>query len=306
MRVIETALDEDLSLFCRYLWQQRVRHRVFEERGMQVVELADPAHADTVRQAYEAFRSGRVQISEAEPAAGSPAAGSPDAGAGKGRSGLARALTRYPGLSLLIGLALLVFPFSLPMAEGRLTDLAAALAIIDPRLDPRLMAGAPVAPTLLQLLGELQVWRWFTPMLLHFSVLHLAFNCAVVIELGRRVESGSGALGFWVLVLAIGGLSNLGQYAFGGGPLFGGLSGVAYGLLGYLMVRHRLAPAVAAYQLPRGLIVGLLLFLVLFSTGVTEPFGLRIANAAHWGGMLSGALYGLSAGLLAGRGAPRA
>jgi len=300
MRVIETALDEDLSLFCRYLWQQRVRHRVFEERGMQVVELADPAQADTVRQAYEAFRSGRVQIREAEPAAG----------AGTRRSGLARALTRYPGLSVLIGLALLVFPFSLPMAEGRLTDLVAALAIIDPRLDPRLAAGAPVAPTLLELLGQLQVWRWFTPMLLHFSVLHLAFNCAVVIELGRRVESGSGALGFWVLVLAIGGLSNLGQYAFGGGPLFGGLSGVAYGLLGYLMVRHRLEPAVAAYQLPRGLIVGLLIFLVLFSTGVTEPFGLSIANAAHWGGLLSGALYGLSAGLLTrirgGRGAPRA
>ncbi len=301
MRVIETALDEDLSLFCRYLWQQRVRHRVFEERGMQVVELADPAQADTVRQAYEAFRSGRVQIREAGPAAGSPAAG-----AGKRPSALARALARYPGLSLLIGLALLVFPFSLPMAEGRLTDLVAALAIIDPRLDPRLVAGGPVAPSLLELLSELQVWRWFTPMLLHFSVLHLAFNCAVVIELGRRVESGAGALGFWVLVLAIGGLSNLGQYAFGGGPLFGGLSGVAYGLLGYLMVRHRLAPGVAAYQLPRGLIIGLLIFLVLFSTGVTEPFGLSIANAAHWGGLLSGALYGLLAGLLAGRGAPGA
>ena len=290
MRVIETALDEDLSLFCRYLWQQRVRHRVFEERGMQVVELADPAQADRVRQAYEAFRSGRVQIREVEPE--TVAAGE------KQRSGFTRALTRYPGLSLLIGLALVVFPFSLPLAEGRLTELAAVFSIIDPRV----VSGAAVTPTLLELLGELQVWRWFTPILLHFSVLHLAFNCAVVIELGRRVESVSGALGFWILVLAIGGLSNLGQYAFGGGPLFGGLSGVGYGLLGYLMVRNRLAPEVGAFQLPRGLSLGLLIFLVLFSTGVTEPFGLSIANAAHWGGLLTGAL----AGLIAGRGAPRA
>jgi GlpG protein len=205
---------------------------------------------------------------------------------------LLRALSRYPGLSLLIGLALVVFPFSLPVAAGQLTAVAAALSIVDPRL----YSSAAALPNLPELMGELQVWRWFTPILLHFSVLHLAFNCVVVIELGRRVESASGTRGFCVLVLAIGGLSNLGQYAFGGGPLFGGLSGVGYGLLGYLMVRHRLAPQVAAFQLPAGLSLGLLIFLVIFSTGITEPFGLNVANAAHWGGLLVGTLAALVAG----------
>jgi membrane associated rhomboid family serine protease len=29
-----------------------------------------------------------------------------------------------------------------------------------------------------------------------------------------------------------------------------------------------------------------------FSTGVTEPFGLHVANAAHWLGLITGSLLG--------------
>jgi membrane associated rhomboid family serine protease len=32
---------------------------------------------------------------------------------------------------------------------------------------------------------------------------------------------------------------------------------------------------------------------VIFSTGITEPFGLHVANAAHWGGLIAGAALGL-------------
>jgi membrane associated rhomboid family serine protease len=38
--------------------------------------------------------------------------------------------------------------------------------------------------------------------------------------------------------------------------------------------------------------VTLLAFLVLFSTGITEPFGLMVANAAHWSGLIAGGLVG--------------
>jgi len=291
MRVIETSMSEDLSLFSRYLWQQRVRHRVFEERGRQVLEVADPAQADSVRRAYDAFRSGRVQVREVarapEPAP-APARG----------GGMLRAVLRYPGLSVLIALALVVFPFSLPVGKGELTGLVRLLTIIDPGV----YGTADVRPGLGDVLGGLQVWRWFTPILLHFSVLHLAFNCVMVIELGRRIEHASGTVRFSLLVLAVAGISNLAQFALGGGPLFGGLSGVAYGLLGYILVRHRLRPEAPEFRLPRGLAPGLLIFLVVFTTGITEPFGLHVANVAHWGGLLVGAA---SAGL-AGKGSARA
>lgn len=281
MRVIETSMSEDLSLFSRYLWQQRVRHRVFEERGRQVLEVADPAQADSVRRAYEAFRSGQVQIREVSRA---PERASPPA---PGKATL-RALTRYPGLSVLIALALAVFPFSLPVGEGELTGLARLLAIVDPGT----YAMAEVRPGLADLLAKLEVWRWFTPILLHFSVLHLAFNCVMVIELGRRIEHAAGSVRFLLLVMAVAGISNLAQFALGGGPLFGGLSGVAYGMLGYVLVQHRLRPDAPEFRLPRGLAVGLLVFLVVFTTGVTEPFGLHVANVAHWGGLLVGAAGG--------------
>lgn len=287
MRVIETSVSEDLSLFSRYLWQQRVRHRVFEERGRQVLELADPAQADLVKRAYEAFRSGQIQIREVARAA-EPI---PVAGSVRG-SALLRALTRHPAVSALIALALAVFPFSLPAGGGELTALARLLAI----MDPGVYAMAEVPPGLGDLLQRLEVWRWFTPVLLHFSVLHLAFNCVVVIELGRRIELASGTARFSLLVLAVAGISNLAQFAFGGGALFGGLSGVAYGLLGYVLVQHRLRPQAPAFRLPRGLALGLLVFLLLFSTGITEPFGLHVANVAHWGGLLAGAAGGALAG----------
>jgi GlpG protein len=275
MRVIETSLDEDLKLFSSYLWQKRVIHRIFEERGAQVVELADPTLAEAVRQDYQAWRSGRLML-EAQPRPGAVPAAGPQAG-------WLRAIARYPGLAVLIALALLVFPFSYPVADGRIGTVVAWLTIVD------LHSSMAALPSLPQLLAQGEVWRWFTPMFLHFSVLHLGFNCAINIELGRRVERTLGGGGLWLLVLALAGVSNLAQYAFGGGPLFGGLSGVGYGLLGFILVMSRRHPGAAAWQLPPGLSGGLLVFLVVFSTGITEPFGLFVANAAHWGGVLTGA-----------------
>jgi len=62
MRVIETSIDEDLSLFSQYLWQQRINHRVFEERGRQVLELAEPVDEETVRKAYAEWSDGRLVL----------------------------------------------------------------------------------------------------------------------------------------------------------------------------------------------------------------------------------------------------
>lgn len=281
MRVIETTLDEDLSLFSGYLWQQRVRHRVYEERGVQVLEVADATLSGPVREAYQAWKSGRLHLEPRTPEGSAPVSAAP---------AWRRALTRYPGLTALIALAILVFPFSLPRPGGGLPEVAAWLTIIDLRRPVSSM------PSLLELLAELEVWRWVTPILLHFSALHLAFNCAVVIELGRRVERVLRAGGFWLLVLALAVVSNLAQYALGDSPLFGGLSGVAYGLLGFVIAMRRLVPEEPAWHLPPGVAVGLVVFLVLFSTGVTEAFGLYVANAAHWGGFLTGLALGVLRG----------
>ncbi len=204
-----------------------------------------------------------------------------------------RIIRSYPGLAVLIVLAVALFPFTQAMSDGRVTAIAAQLTIVDLARYPQ------VAPGFAQMLGELQIWRWFLPVFIHFGVLHLAFNCAVVIELGRRIEDAYGGWRLWLVVLLLGTVSNLGQYAMNPHPIFGGLSGVAYGLLGFVMVMQRFMPESKLWHLAPGLSGSLLFFLVLFSTGITEGFGLLVANSAHWFGLLSGAALALGSAWVA-------
>jgi GlpG protein len=263
MRVIDTDTDVDLSALTAWLWQASIGHRVFEERGRQILEIADPADAQVARAAYDAWRAGAL-----------PAA--PQKARRSTLRAVGRALLRFPGLTLILLAALLVFPFSLPLGEGHLNPLAALLLFVP-------QGGTPPGP-----------WRLITPIFMHFSVVHLAFNAAVLIELGRRIERGGSTIGLLLLVGFTGVLSNIAQSVVSGPDVpFGGLSGVGYGLLGFLLALGRRRPTDPRWQLPAGLAMGLLFFLVLFSTGITDAFGMPVANAAHWGGLVAGALAGL-------------
>lgn len=260
MRVLQTPTDEDLSGFSRFLWTQRLRHRIYEESGVQVIEVADPAQSADVRQYYEQWRSGQLEL-EPEPML-------------LPRSQeLARWIRPNPAVATLLVLALLSFALTLNWPAP--TSLAHWFTFT-------------LAPNALVSDATGQLWRWFTPALLHFSVLHLAFNAAIVWELGRRIEVQLGSLRFVLLVLVLALVSNWAQYLWTPGATFGGLSGVAYGLLGFIVASAKLRPSSRAWELPQGIALSLLIFLVLFSTGVTTSFGLYVANAAHWGGLLCG------------------
>ena len=92
-------------------------------------------------------------------------------------------------------------------------------------------------------------------------------------------------------------VSNYAQYYFSGPTLFGGLSGVLYGLLGHCWIYQLLAPN-PIYRLPRGVLVMMLVWLLLCLSGLVSMIGFgEIANAAHVGGLLIGCLTGLLGGL---------
>ena len=86
-----------------------------------------------------------------------------------------------------------------------------------------------------------QPWRLLTPMLIHFGILHLAFNMLWLYRLGSQIESVQGTsrvlLGLVVLTQVPGALV---QFAVSG-PLFGGMSGVVYGLFGFTWMQARYA-----------------------------------------------------------------
>nr|WP_228517688.1 rhomboid family intramembrane serine protease [Aliidiomarina indica] len=132
-----------------------------------------------------------------------------------------------------------------------------------------------------------QPWRFVTPMLLHFSAMHLVFNLFWWWYLGGRLELtfGSGMLLTVTLVTAI--VSNYAQWAYSG-PLFGGLSGVVYGLFGFAIV-NAWGRRYSALALPPALLVFMLGWLAL---GFTDLLMVNMANEAHLAGLLSGALIG--------------
>jgi GlpG protein len=139
-----------------------------------------------------------------------------------------------------------------------------------------------------------QVWRLVSPIFLHFGLIHLFFNMWWLKDLGTAIEHTYSRLYLTLLVLAIGVLSNLLQYVWTGSPMFGGMSGVVYGLFGFLWLRGRFDPA-CPLRVNRSMVMWLLLWYVLCLTGRMGP----VANAAHTGGVVVGAAWGfLSSGYL--------
>lgn len=139
-----------------------------------------------------------------------------------------------------------------------------------------------------------EVWRLFTPMFIHFGVLHLVFNLMWVWELGRVLESRFRGARFLLLVLGVSLVANLCQ-ALASGPNFGGMSGVVYGLFGFVLLRQKFHPAGDVRLNPR-MVPWMLIWLVVCFTGQVGP----VANAAHVGGLVCGAVIGWVNAMLGG------
>lgn len=146
--------------------------------------------------------------------------------------------------------------------------------------------------------GEL--WRLFTPALLHSNFLHILFNMLWLWLLGKEVESKIGKIRYVILMLILGVICNTAQYVMSG-PLFMGYSGVICGLGGFIWVRQKKAPW-EGYTIPPGT----LLFLFIFILGMLllQIVGLimskmhlgdfaigRIGNTAHLVGAICGLIF---------------
>jgi Uncharacterized membrane protein (homolog of Drosophila rhomboid) len=141
-----------------------------------------------------------------------------------------------------------------------------------------------------------QVWRLWTPLFIHSGLLHLLFNMLWLKDLGTMIEKRQGSFFLILQVAVIGLASNFSQY-FWSGPNFGGMSGVVYGLLGYIWIRERFDPW-CGLSLNPGVVTMMIVWFFLCMTGLIG----NVANAAHAGGLVSGMLWGFLAAKLGRRG----
>jgi len=131
-----------------------------------------------------------------------------------------------------------------------------------------------------------QLWRLVTPIFIHFGILHIIFNMWWLRDLGSAVEFRRGSLRFLLLVLTIAVTSNLAQFAYSG-PSFGGMSGVVFGLFGYIWMKSRFDYN-SGFHMPPNTVFWMIAWFALCFTGYVGS----IANAAHGVGLGVGIMLG--------------
>ncbi len=132
-----------------------------------------------------------------------------------------------------------------------------------------------------------QIWRLFTPSIIHFGILHIAFNLLWLYQLGSAVEQRQNSKRMLILVIVISISSNLAQFIWSG-PIFGGMSGVVYGLLAYVWVQGKYNPR-SGLALDQNTTLIMLIWFAISWSGLVG----NIANMAHTIGLVSGVILGL-------------
>lgn len=275
-RVKQIDAQVDLGAFSRWLSGHGVGHRIAEEHGFQVLWLEHPEQADAVLEALDRYLNDPGVRKAVRAIDESPAF----------VQGRWQPSPRHAPLILAILVIAVVLAWLSSLGNS---PLAASMMFVDPRYFAW-ETFADRLDALQQTLAAGQWWRLLTPDFLHFSWSHIIFNGVMLWFLGSQVEWFDGRGRVLVLFLGTSLLSNGLQYLVSG-PLFGGLSGVVYGILGYCWLSQRRRPR---FQFPPALVTVAVVWMIIGFTPFTEWVGLgRMANEAHLGGFVAGLLLAL-------------
>lgn len=131
-----------------------------------------------------------------------------------------------------------------------------------------------------------QVWRLVTSIFQHFSIAHLLFNMLALVYIGSLIECKLGKWNYLLMFLFTGVISSMASVAFHYTEISAGASGAIFGLFGILLALLSTdfyeRSARNALLISTGIFVGFNII----------PFGEGIDHAAHFGGVISGYLFG--------------
>ncbi|MFT7185158.1 MAG: GlpG protein [Pseudohongiellaceae bacterium] len=287
IKIARVPVESDLSAFSSWLNSQGLAHRITEELGEQAIFLENEGQEQQVNDALQLYLTDeafKLQLDSVP----------------KKHFLTYQIEVLYP--RALPSQAPLVYAFMLlSIIFALLTDFGQGGPILRAFLilDPLSLSSEGLVIDLNTLYGRIQglwitlrqgeLWRLISPGFIHFNVMHITFNLLMLWLLGGQLEIQKGSIAFLSLALFVSAISNVAQL-FETSYLFGGLSGVVYGLVGYCWLWKHYEPEIF---FPDILMKFSIVWLILGYTPVTEWLGWgRMANAAHLYGLISGLVWG--------------
>jgi GlpG protein len=201
----------------------------------------------------------------------------------RNRRHLFRPLTAYgvgPLTFVLIAISVVVFVL---IGFGKEPTRLVSLFITDYTTDGMYVRWFPG----LQEIRQGQVWRLITPIFIHFDPMHIFFDMWILRDFGSMIEARQSSWHLLILTVAIAAVSNFGQYYYGHGPTFGGMSGVDYGLMGYIWIRGRWDPGSGLFLHPSSVTM-----MIVWFFACLLGFVGNIANWVHSIGLVMGMAWG--------------
>jgi GlpG protein len=139
------------------------------------------------------------------------------------------------------------------------------------------------------IINDFQVWRLVTPIFMHFSFAHIAFNMSIFAYMGCRIENYRGLVGFLGIIAFTGIFSNMSQFFHNElQGNFGGMSGVCYGIMAYMFTSFNLTKKPETYFIAKSMFPVLMLIAVIMALFLDG-----IAHTAHFVGAACGVIYSI-------------
>lgn len=269
--IYEFAVNEQPQSLSKLLWQHRIGHRIVQANNQDQLWLLNPNDA---QQASTLIKLWQQDPNEAQQWASSTPR----------RRAINPNFKDWHKSPATIATLLIAALVALVTGLGQYLDTLSWFTISSFDIVGNRIQFDPLT----NVLNKGEYWRLLTPAFIHFGVMHLVFNALWVWEVGRKLERLMGSLAWVIFAVSVSVASNVGQYLVSQYPLFGGLSGLVYGLIGFAWVMPWLIKGWPSI-ISKPLMIFFIAWLVLGYTDVFAMFGLgKVANEAHLLGLISG------------------